>query len=334
MRIQRRINEEAPRAASLGVVGRIKIGDTVEAKGGTRRPISLDYFRADAPEQYARFFREYYSEKPNKITVVFLSNDMNEVCRNFYELRDSSGGRIAYGDGTTFLVATKQGDNMVKDVVANPQNPQVWMDEAEKKSGGKWKERLVLRFAIPALPLLGVWEFSTHGSGSTIPNLVGTIDTMLQMAGRIAGIPFDLIVEKVKSDKSGSKSVYPVVKIIPNISPESAEIVRGLPMQLGAILTQEKIVQLSSGETKAIPANIEPVSEFVEIESVPKPSVKECAESEFKKFGLVDVEDYTRAAGLISKMTDREVQLICAERLGDAAQVAGFYFDKESKKYA
>jgi len=333
MRIQRRINEQEQRSAGLGVVGKIKIGEMVATGNGKNRPSSLDYFRADAPEQYARFFRDYYSDKPNKITVVFLSNDMNEVCKNYYELRDGSGGRIAYGDGTTFFVATKQGDNMVKDVVMTPQSPQAWMNEAEQKSGGKWRERLVLRFAIPALPILGVWEFSTHGNNSTIPNIVGTIDTMLEMAGRIAGIPFDLIVEKVKSDKAGSKSVYPVVKIIPNISPESAEIVRGLPMQLGAILTQEKITQLSTGETKSIPAIIEPVSEYEEIESVPKPTAKERAETQFKKFVLETVEDYTKAAHLISTMADGEVQLVCAEMLGDKAQKAGFHFDKQNKSY-
>jgi len=333
MRIQRRINEEVQRAGGLGVVGKIKIGELIPTGNGKTRPTSLDYFRPDAPEQYARFFREYYSDKPNKITVVFLSNDMNEVCKNYYELRDGSGGRIAYGDGNTFFVATKQGDNMVKDVVITPQNPKVWMDESEQRSGGKWRERLVLRFAIPAIPVLGVWEFSTHGNNSTIPNIVGTIDTMLEMAGRIAGIPFDLIVEKVKSDKSGSKSVYPVVKIIPNISPESAEIVRGLPMQLGAILTQEKIVQLSTGETKAIPQHIETVTEYEEFEELPEQTPKERAEAEFNKFALVSVEDYTKAAGLIAKMADKDVRLFCAEMLGDAAQKAGYSFDHQERRY-
>lgn len=333
MRIQRRINEEIKKTGGLGVVGKIKIGELVPTGNGKSRPSSLDYFRADAHEQYGRFFREYYSEKPNKITVVFLSNDMNEVCKNYYELRDASGGRVAYGDGKTFFVATKQGDNMVKDVVNTPQEAQPWMDEMEKRSGGKWRERLVLRFAIPALPILGVWEFSTHGSGSTIPSIVGTIDTMLEMAGRIAGIPFDLIVEKVKSDKSGSKSVYPVVKIIPNISPESAEIVRGLPMSLGAILTQEKIGQLSAGQVKQIDPGADTVYEYEEIESIQKLSVNQRAEIEFKKFTLVTVSDYTKAAKLISAMAENEIRVMCAEMLGDKAQKAGFYFDRTAKEY-
>lgn len=336
MRIQRRINEQAAKTASLGVVGRIKIGETVTGQNGKNRPVSLDYFRADAPEQYARFFRDAYGEKPNKITVVFLSNDMAEVCRNFYELRDASGGRMAYGDGVTFYVATKQADGTVKDIVTTPAAPQKWMDEVESKSGGKWRERLILRFAIPKIPVLGVWEFSTHGSGSTIPNLVGTIDTMLEMAGRIAGIPFDLIVEKVKSDKAGSKSVYPVVKIIPNISPESAEIVRGLPMQLGAILTQERIAQLSSGDViePPTPASSEAYHEFEEIkEPVMINDVRDRATSEFKKFVLTTKDDYTRAALLISKMADKPVQKECAEMLGDAAQRAGFAWNKLESQY-
>lgn len=331
MRIQRRINEDVTRPASLGVVGRIKIGETVDGSNG-KRPVSLDYFKAYAPEQYARFFREYYSERPNKITVVFLSNDMNEVCKNFYELRDGSGGRVAHGDGKCFFVTT-QSSGVIKEILEVPDNPQAWMDEIEKKHKSKWRERLVLRFAIPAIPILGVWEFSTHGSDSTIPNIVGTIDTMLEMAGRIAGIPFDLILEKVKSDKAGSKSVYPVVKIIPNISPESAEIVRGLPMQLGAILTQEKITQLSSGETRSIPAIVETCEEYEEIETLPKQSEHERAKKEFEKLTLATVQDYTIAARLISTMADKCVQRLCAEMLGDKAQKAGFSFDHQAKEY-
>lgn len=333
MRIQRRINQESKKGASLGVVGKIKIGEMVDGKNG-KRPTSIDYFKACAPEQYARFFRDYYSDKPNKITVVFLSNDMNEVCKNFYELRDGSGGRIAYGDGKEFFVATKQGDNQIKDVIIVPQDPQRWMDDMEKTSGSKWKERLVLKFAIPAIPVLGVWEFSTHGTGSTIPNIVGTIDTMLEMAGRIAGIPFDLIVEKVKSDKAGSKSVYPVVKIIPNISPESAEVVRGLPMQLGAILTQEKILKLSNGGTIEANEIADKTTdiEFEEINLVELPAIDR-ANAVFKKFSLKLVSDYTNAARHIASMQDKEAQIICAEMLGDEAQKNGYSFDKSAMEY-
>lgn len=271
MRIVRRIDQQAAKPASLGTVGHIRIGEKAVSQNGKEYPTSLDYFKPDAPEQYVQFFRAAYGERPAKITITFLSNDVHDVCRQFYELRDGSGGRIAYGDGVTFYVATKQGDGSVKDVVTVPPDVDKWMKAMETTAGKSWKERLVLKFAIPQIPVLGLWEFSTHGNASTIPNIIGTIDTVFDMAGRLAGIPFDLIIDKVKSDKAQSKSVYPVVTMVCNISQESAALVRELPMQVGAMLTEQRINQLASGDTRATivhedqPKESEPFTEYEEV---------------------------------------------------------------------
>lgn len=273
MRIIRKIDQAAAKVASLGTVGHIRIGEKAKNSNGKEYPTSLDYFKPDAPEQYTQFFRAAYGDKPAKITITFLSNDINDVCRQFYELRDGAGGRIAYGNGVTFYVATKQGDGSVKDVVTTPPDVDKWMKAMETTAGKPWRERLVLKFAIPQIPVLGLWEFSTHAENSTIPNIIGTIDTVFEMAGRLAGIPFDLLIEKVKSDKAGSKSVYPVVTMVCNISQESAALVRELPMQVGAMLTEQRITQLASGEQPAIPAQsaIPDPEPFTEYEEVSEP---------------------------------------------------------------
>jgi hypothetical protein len=264
MRIIRRIDEQPAKVASLGTVGHIRIGEKVKNQSGKEYPTSLDYFKPDAPEQYLQYFRSAFGDKPAKITITFLSNDMNDVCRQFYELRDGAGGRMAYGDGVTFYVATKQGDGTVKDVVTVPPDVDKWMKAMETTAGKPWRERLVLKFAIPQIPVLGLWEFSTHANASTIPNIIGTIDTVFQIAGRLAGIPFDLIIEKVKSDKAGSKSVYPVVTMVCNISQESAALVRELPIQAGKMLTEQRIAQLASGEVEQ-PKESEPFTEYEEV---------------------------------------------------------------------
>lgn len=269
MRIIRKIDQAAAKVASLGTVGHIRIGEKAKSANGKEYPTSLDYFKPDAPEQYTQFFRAAYGDKPAKITITFLSNDINDVCRQFYELRDGAGGRIAYGNGVTFYVATKQGDGSVKDVVTTPPDVDKWMKAMETTAGKPWKERLVLKFAIPQIPVLGLWEFSTHANASTIPNIIGTIDTVFEMAGRLAMIPFDLIIEKVKSDKSGSKSVYPVVTMVCNISQESAALVRELPAQAGKMLTEQRISQLASGEVDQ-PKEAGPFTEYEEVSAEPK----------------------------------------------------------------
>lgn len=272
MRIKKRIDDAntQPETLKLPTVGRLKIGEKVAAGSGRERPTSLDYFKAQADGVYAQMFATAYGEKPNKLTVTFLSNDLNEVCRHFYELRDSSGARVAYGDGEVFFVATRQGDAVV-DVLTRPGNLAEFMEAHERKTGTKWRERLVLRFALPQVPVLGVWEFSTHAAESTIPGILATIDTMLEIAGRVAGIPFDLIVEKVKSDKAGAKSVYPVVKLVPNISQESAAIVRQLPATVGAILTEKRIAELATTvqETGTTAAELETFAEYEDLTPEP-----------------------------------------------------------------
>lgn len=327
MRIVRRIDQAPAKVASLGTVGHIRIGEKATNANGKEYPTSLDYFKPDAPEQYLQFFRTAFGDKPAKITITFLSNDIGDVCRQFYELRDGSGGRMAYGNGVTFYVATKQGDGTVKDVVTTPPDVDKWMKAMETTAGKPWRERLVLKFAIPQIPVLGLWEFSTHANNSTIPNIIGTIDTVCEMAGRLAGIPFDLIIEKVKSDKAGSKSVYPVVTMVCNISQESAALVRELPMQVGAMLTEQRIAQLASGEHHPQPKEAEPFTEYEDVTETNTPAAYIAAAQ------LNNPEQFTDLAGAIAKMPNKVFAKSCAELLGDEAQKRGYRFSREKKAY-
>jgi len=93
---------------------------------------------------------------------------------------------------------------------------------ATNKNGWKWSETLTLRFIVPELKgLLGVWEFSTKGKKSSIEHIRNTYDTIKEQAGTVVNLPFDLVVEKVKSQKPGDTKVFPVVNLIPHITHEN-----------------------------------------------------------------------------------------------------------------
>lgn len=247
-RIIRNRNDQNPKTVKMAVIGKIKIGEKKPSANGGERPSAIDYFKPFADGMYEKLFRDAYGEKPTTIPIFFVSDDMAQSCPYFFELRDGTGKRVANGDGVTFNVATKTQDNTVSDLVVSPQDIDKWMNDLERTNGGKWKEVLVLRFIIPNIPILGVWEFRTGGDDSTIPNIVGTIDTVKAMAGRISGIPFDLSVKMVKSDKSGSTSKYPVVSLVCNISEESARLVKNLPIGTFQTFTENSIRGLGSGE--------------------------------------------------------------------------------------
>ena len=255
-RIQRK-GTASPRV-SLPVIGHVRIGEKVPTANGGERPVSLDYFKATATNAaYTAQFRAAFGEKPVSLPIVFASDDLADVCRHYYELRDNAGKRLAYGDGETFRVATKQGA-MVQDVEWTPEQiaaqygtPEAFMEHYAKQAGKPWKEKLTLRFVLVGVPVIGSWQFDTHGDDTSIPQITGAIDSVIEAAGRLRMIPFDLQVEKVKSDKAGDSRNYPVVKLVCNLSVDSVERLRALPTTGFGLLSNEKIGALTTGADTA-----------------------------------------------------------------------------------
>jgi len=195
---------------TLPIIGKLKIGEKSE-KG---YPTSLDYFKADG--KYVALFNKAFPERQNKIQIVFVSDNISEVCNERFECWDSKGRKTAYGDGENFYLfnpATKEYDIEKK------------KDEAiaaTKGDGNKWSVVLTLRFLIPQIRgVMGVWELTTKGAKSSINNLRDTFDSVMKQAKRVKGIPFDLTIHKHTSKKPGATSVYPVLDLIPNLSQES-----------------------------------------------------------------------------------------------------------------
>lgn len=199
----------------MPIVGRIKCG-MVNDKG---YPQSLDYFRATG--NYMAMFTEAFGDKPTSIEIVFLSDTVKDVCDERYEIRKGSK-LYAWGDGETFNVWDDKTDYRS---FTKANHPDI-MERVEKRLGAKWDRTLTLRFLIPRIKgVLGVWQLVTKGEASSIPQIVTIFDKTMTMAGTVKGIPFDLSVEKVKSQKPSSKSSFPVIKIIPNASEKSMEMI-------------------------------------------------------------------------------------------------------------
>jgi len=176
-------------------------------------PRSLDYFIATG--KYADKFIQAYN-KSNTIQLIFFSDNYLDSCSEYFEIRGEDGRLYASGDGKDWLVWSRKSKEYI-----------VWEGE---------KEKLEKEFAMPAKPVLrlrfilpkvagvfGVWEFTTHGVESSIPNIRDAFDTVQNLAGSVVNIAFDLHVEKVKSNKPESKSVFPVVSLIANICKENME---------------------------------------------------------------------------------------------------------------
>lgn len=214
-------------------------------------------------------FLDAYGEKPNCIKIVFMSDNIEDVCPYFYELRDASGKVYAYGDGCDFSVAMQRpkGIEYVKfteaQIIEKKGSIEQFMEEAAQNAKGEWKQRLTLRFVVIGVKITGYFEITTFGKDSSIPSIVGEIDRIIEKTGgRLKEIPFDLIVEKHKSDKANDKRQYPVLKLICNYSPDDIREVAALPTSsYYGILTAEKLKEIKAG-------NIENQTEDIEAEEI------------------------------------------------------------------
>lgn len=229
-------------AMPLPEAGRIKIGDKKKSeKSGKDYPVSLDYFRATGT--FANHFHKLFGDKPDKITIVFISDDLASSCNEEFACWEN-GKRWGYGDGENFTVW----DSTKKDYV------QVSKDSPLLK-GKQWDIMLTLRFVIPELKgILGHWVFTTKGSKTTIPSIVQSFDFIKERVGTVAGVPFELVVEKSKGYSPGEARQYSKVKLVPIFSEEYMEKVRSF-LQSGKSLAA--IAPLMVSESKLLAASNE-----------------------------------------------------------------------------
>lgn len=235
------IRKEPINRISLPIIGKIKVGIKDE-KG---LPKSIDYFRSTG--KYAALFTKAYGEKPQTIQIVFPDNDPAKVCCERYEYRDDEGRLLASGDGETFQVwdgkeykkfTTAEYPDLMKGIEKKHPN------KLYQKTGEGWQIILTLNFVIPCVRgIAGVWQFSTKGTASTIPQIRDVFDAMLESKGFCKGIVFDLNVQYAKSQKPGDKSRYPVVTLVPNESEENIKKVKQAYEPIGLENKQKQIEQ-------------------------------------------------------------------------------------------
>lgn len=202
-------------------VGFIKVGFKNE-KGF---PQSVDYFIPTG--KYSSLFTKAYGEKPKVIQIVFSEDDPGKVCIERYEYRDKEGKLYASGNGELFEVwdgkqyqplSIKDYPNLMKIIEKRCPN------KATETGLNGWEIVLTLNFIIPMVKgIAGIWQFTTKGDQSTIPQIRGLFDEMTKERGFVRGIIFDLTVDFAKSQKPGVKSRYPVVSLIPNESDENID---------------------------------------------------------------------------------------------------------------
>jgi hypothetical protein len=229
----------------LPIAGYLKVGEKV-TQGGKTFPRSTDYFKATG--QYASHFHAVYGERPDRVQVVFISDKYSESCYEEYDARDAQGRKAGYGDGDQwYMWSTKRNDYVLVDFATK--------ERLSIEAKLKWSVTLTLTFLIPKIDgLFALWRFQTKGIHSSIPEIRQTFDNVMSQSGTVKLIPFELIVKKVKSQKPGTNSAFPVVSLVPHMSQDNLLNVRNL-LQSGYDLSSMGV--LSDAKLKALPQHVE-----------------------------------------------------------------------------
>jgi hypothetical protein len=187
------------------------------SQGGKEYPKSLDYFKPTG--NFANEFAMRYGDKPTKLSVCFVSDDLNEVCNERYESW-VKGKRWGHGDGSLFTVWDASANENKGAYIQN-------LTSADPRVKAlKWDVMLTLRFVLLELKgIMGYWRFETKAKATTIPSVVKAFDFVRERAGTIIGFPFNLTIEKKTGYSPGEAKNYPVVSLVPNFSQDAIEMV-------------------------------------------------------------------------------------------------------------
>jgi len=222
--------------ATPTVIGKIRIGE----KNERGLPTSLDYFKATG--SYADKYNNEIGQV-DKLQITFPSNNASECCNETLEFRDKkTGNLLASGDGLNWKVWNSEREKYIP----------IEMN-LEKMTADYGKPDYILRIKFIILQLRGVygiWELETKGKETSIPNILATFDNIVVNAGvHFTKVPFDLIVEKVKSNspyKFARK--YSMIKLVPNLSLENVMLLQEYQsIEFNNLLTENSINQKMLG---------------------------------------------------------------------------------------
>jgi hypothetical protein len=249
-KMQGRIKRQNKGGKRLPILGKVKVGIKDPQRGFPR---SLDYFRPTG--KYVSRFSQVFGEQPKSIIITFVDDNPEYSCNELFEFRGKKDGKLyGHSDGEQYFwydIDKGKFGQCERAVAVN----------AVKTGAVVCSTVLRLRFVIPQLKgLLGVWQLETKAEKSSIGQIRDAFDFVLENAGTVKGVPFTLNVEKVKSQlpsEDGKTSTFPVITLVPDISTENADALRGYLEQGNSIkglslLTDEKLSTIKHVEYKEV----------------------------------------------------------------------------------
>jgi len=163
-------------------------------------PVATDYFVL--PKDHADYQElvELFGEKPKELRILIPVEDEETWAEQYYKYYSRTRGLICKGDGVNALrmVDVKTGELPTRDT-ETIRMTEITCRGKECPDYGRrgCGETMHLRFLIPEIPGLGIWQIDT-GSINSILNINSCAKMIKKAFGRISLIPLKLTIEPVQ----------------------------------------------------------------------------------------------------------------------------------------
>ena len=257
-------------ARRMDRLGVIRLGIKVEPPDKSPYPKAVDYFVCP-PEVQAVF-----GEKPKELSIMFPSDDEEQIARQYLRCYGQTFGLVCWGDGEqghmkTDMRTGAMADRNTKDwewqdVTCNPQDC--------PEFGARCRKVMNLQFMMPDVPGLGVWQINTS-SFYSIQNINTTLEiirsitkTPERQQGRISWIPLSLAIgpQVVSPKGTGTKTVQ-ILHIKSDI--KLADVIKKAMLPPGRVLVPEPELEVAPDDL--FPPEVMAIAEVGTPEPPPPP---------------------------------------------------------------
>lgn len=190
-------------------IGKVRLGvKEVSQKSGKEFPKAVDYWVVNedesTPAWAAKAFHQVYGERPRSLNIMLPVSERSVVYDQYYKAYGKGTGKICQGDGQVATRVNTETGEMVE-TACNP-------DECPYYEKKHCRRVASLRFLLPDVPGLGVWQWDST-SFFSIVNLNSGLDFVQAVAGRIHMIPLQLVVRPMEVQVEGKKKIVYIAAI-------------------------------------------------------------------------------------------------------------------------
>lgn len=196
-------------------LGRIRLG-VMEPSGQSSCPRAVDYFVCPDP------VKKVFGDRPRELPVLLPDEDDSRWAAQYYRCYFRTRGLVCKGDGekASALIDPRTGSlathssrrSSLKEIECRPDTCACY--------GRQCRRVMNLRFLLPDVPGLGVWQIDTSSLWS-ITNINSALHFLRQVCGRASGIPLTLRLQPRQVQLGGLKNnIYVLVLDSPMTMPE------------------------------------------------------------------------------------------------------------------